>query len=54
MIVIRTWMDQKISICNHISVNATYSKEGDGEYENELHLYCEVCKKEYNILIEIG
>lgn len=54
MKAIRTWMEKKMPICPHININATESQEGDGEYEQELHLYCEVCKKEYTLLIEVG
>ena len=43
-----------IEICSHISVLGKETGQGNGEYQEELNVFCKSCNKWYNYIIEIG
>ena len=46
---------ESLELCPHIKLNhISEARCGNGEYQQFVYIYCEKCKKEFEIIIEIN
>lgn len=51
---IRINEEKSIKICEHISISAEAYDNDNYEYQQELHIDCNVCKKRKELIVHIN
>ena len=45
--------EKRLIVCDHIELLADKTGAGNGEYQEELSIFCKVCKKIYKFVCEV-